>query len=223
MNARMISMWRVFPLPSMSCAAGQVELKTQQQVLLAQQNQFDHDKLVLGRTIGLPIGQEFSLSETLPYRSLDQIAPGDALHRALEARSDYLSAQMQVRAAETARDAARAQRYPTLGLDANYGDIGSSFANSHGTFAVTGSLKFNIFDSGKIRSDVDQADAAVHQRKNEMADLGGQIDFQIRTALLDLDSDGFRSSGRCARCSTAGQSNTHPSARSLRSGCGRQH
>ena len=59
---------------------------------------------------------------------------------------------MQVHAAETARDAARAQRYPTLGLDANYGDIGSSFANSHGTFAVTGSLKFNIFDSGKVRS-----------------------------------------------------------------------
>jgi outer membrane protein TolC len=172
--------------PAIDELRAQVELKTQQQALLAQQNQFDHDKLVLGRAIGLPIGQEFALSETIPYRALDQIAPGDALLRALEGRSDYLSAQMQVRAAETARDAARAQRYPTLGLDANYGDIGSSFTNSHGTFAVTGSLKFNIFDSGKIHSDVDQADAAVHQRKNEMADLGGQIDFQIRTALLDL-------------------------------------
>ncbi len=172
--------------PAIDELRAQVELKTQQQALLAQQNQFDHDKLVLARAIGLPAGQEFSLSETIPFRALEGIAPGDALHRALETRSDYLSAQMQVRAAETARDAARAQRYPTLGVDANYGDIGSNFATSHGTFAVTGSLKFNIWDSGKIRSDVEQADASIQQRKNEMADLGGQIDFQIRTALLDL-------------------------------------
>jgi outer membrane protein TolC len=172
--------------PAIDELRAEVELKTQQQALLAQQNQFDHDKLVLGRAIGLPIGQDFALSETIPFRALEGIAPGDALHHALETRSDYLSAQMQVRAAEMARDAARAQRYPTLGLDANYGDTGSSFANSHGTFEVTGSLKFNIWDSGKIRSDVEQADASIQQRKNEMADLSGQIDFQIRAALLDL-------------------------------------
>jgi outer membrane protein TolC len=172
--------------PAIDELRAQVELKTQQQALLAQQNQFDHDKLVLGRVIGLPIGQEFALSENIPFRALDGIAPGDAFHRALETRSDYLSAQMQVRAAETARDAARAQRYPTLGVDANYGDIGTSFASSHGTFAVTGSLKFNIWDSGKIRSDVEQADAVIQERRNELADLSGQIDFQIRAALLDL-------------------------------------
>jgi outer membrane protein TolC len=172
--------------PAIDELRAQVELKTQQQALLAQQNQFDHDKLALGRVIGLPAGQDFTLTDAIPYKALDAVAPGDTLQHALETRADYLSAQMQVRAAETARDAARAQRYPTLGLAANYGDIGSSFASSHGTFAVTGSLKFNIFDSGKIRSDTEQADAVIQQRKNELADLAGQIDFQIRTALLDL-------------------------------------
>jgi outer membrane protein TolC len=172
--------------PAIDELRAQVELKTQQQALLAQQNQFDHDKLVLGRVIGLPAGQEFTLSDTIPFKALEGVAPGDALHHALETRSDYLSAQMQVRAAETARDAARAQRYPAVGLTAYYGDTGTTFANSHGNFAVTGSVKFNIWDSGKIRSDVEQADASVQQRKNEMADLAGQIDFQIRAALLDL-------------------------------------
>jgi outer membrane protein TolC len=42
----------------------QVELKQQQQRLLAQRNQFDKDKLALSRVIGLPNGQEFNLSET---------------------------------------------------------------------------------------------------------------------------------------------------------------
>ncbi|HML16306.1 MAG TPA: TolC family protein [Bryobacteraceae bacterium] len=172
--------------PAIDELRSQVELKTQQQVLLAQQNQSDKDKLALGRVIGLASGQDFSLTDTVPYRPLESLAPADALHQALETRADYRSALMQVRAAESARVAVLAERYPTLGLAANYGDIGENFNNSHGIFTVTGSLKFNIFDSGRIRSDIDQADAIIQQRRNELADLQGQIDFQIRAALLDL-------------------------------------
>lgn len=172
--------------PAIDELRAQVELKTQQQNLLAQQNQLDRDKLALGRVIGLPPGQDFTLTEMIPFKALEGISPEEALHRALETRADYLSGQMQVRAAETARDAARAQRYPTASVDANYGDIGTTFASSHGTFSVTGSVKFNIFDSGRIRSDVEQAEATVKQRRDELADLAGQIDFQIRSALLDL-------------------------------------
>jgi len=172
--------------PAIDELRAQVELKTQQQNLLALRNQLDHDKLALGRVIGFPPGQDFTLTETIPFKALEGISPEKALQQALETRPDYLSAQMQVRAAETARDAARGQRYPTASVDANYGDIGTTFANSHGTFAVTGSIRFNIFDSGKIRSDVEQAEAALKQRKDALADLGGQIDFQIRAALLDL-------------------------------------
>lgn len=172
--------------PAIDELRAQVELKTQQQNLLADQNQFDHDKLVLGRVIGLPIGQDFNLSEDVPYKALEALNPEQALHRALETRSDYLSAQMQVKSAETALDAAKAERYPSLGLAAYYADTGISFANSHGNFGVTGSLKFNIFDSGRTRSDIDQAAATVKQRQDELANLQGQIDFEIRSALLDL-------------------------------------
>ena len=49
--------------PAIDELRAQVELKTQQQALLAQQNQFDQDKLVLGRVIGLPPGQDFTLSD----------------------------------------------------------------------------------------------------------------------------------------------------------------
>lgn len=172
--------------PAIDELRAQVELKTQQQVLIAQQNEFDHDKLALGRVIGLPIGQDFNLAEDVPYKSLEGISPDDALHHALETRSDYLSAQMQVKSAETALDAAKGERYPSVGVAAYYADTGTSFANSHGNFGVTGSLKFNIFDSGRIRSDIDQTAATVKQRQDELGNLKGQIDYEIRTALLDL-------------------------------------
>jgi outer membrane protein TolC len=44
-----------------------VELQTQQQRLIAAQNQFSKDALTLGRTIGLPPGQEFTLTDDVPY------------------------------------------------------------------------------------------------------------------------------------------------------------
>jgi outer membrane protein TolC len=172
--------------PAIDELRAQVELKTEQQTLLAQQNQLDKDKLVLGRTIGLPSGQEFTLSESAPYAALDGLTPDEMLKRAYETRSDYKSALSQVRAAEIARQAALAERYPALTVDANYGDIGTNLGHSHGTLAVTGSLKFNIYDGGRTRADVVQADAVIKQRKDEMADLQGQIDQQVRSSLIDL-------------------------------------
>ena len=172
--------------PAIDELRSQVEWKTLQQQSIAQENQIAKDKLALGRVIGVPAAQVFSISDTIPYAPLEGITPEDVMKRALETRSDYKSAMMQVRAAETAREAARAERLPTLAVDANYGDLGTSLANSHGTFAVTGSMRFNIFTGGRTRADVEQADAAIQQRKDQLADLQGQIDVEIRNALLDL-------------------------------------
>jgi outer membrane protein TolC len=172
--------------PAIDELRAEVELKTRQQQLLADLNQRDKDKLALGRVIGLPNGQIYELAETAPYVPLQPLTPEQATERAYKNRADYQSALLQVRAAETARDAAVAQRYPTGQLDANYGVIGTALDNSHGVFTVTGSLRFNIFDGGKIRADIEQTDAIIQQRKNELADLQGQIDYQVRASLLDL-------------------------------------
>ena len=172
--------------PAIDELRAQVELKTQQQVLIAQENQRAKDKLSLARAIGLAAGQEFELSDTAPYVAMEGMTPEAATQRAYLARADYQSAEMQVRAAETARLASLAERYPTLQVDGNYGDLGMNIGNSHGTFTMTGSLRFNVYDGGRIRADLEQVDATIKQRKDELADLKGQIDFQVRTALLDL-------------------------------------
>ena len=78
----------------------QVELKEQDQRLLAQVNQFDKDKLALGRVIGLPPGQDFNLSETAPFSPLTSMTQEQAIATALMQRADYQSYQARVRAAE---------------------------------------------------------------------------------------------------------------------------
>jgi outer membrane protein TolC len=164
----------------------QVELKQQQQRLLAQKNQFDKDKLALGRVIGLPAGQEFNLSETAPFSPLTSMTQEEALRTALAQRPDYQSYQARVRSAEESVKAARGERYPSVGVPANYGDVGPTLATSHGTFTFVASAKVNLFDGGRISGDVIQAKAALKQRQDELADLAGQIDYQVRTAFLDI-------------------------------------
>ena len=164
----------------------QVELQQQQQRLLAQENQFAKDKLTLGRIIGLPSAQEFKIAETVPFSPLSSIAQDQALRIAMDQRPDFRGTAAQVRAAEEAVQAARGERYPTATVNADYGDIGPTPASSHGTFTFTASANFNIFDAGRIGADVAQAKANLKQRQDELADLRGQIEYEVRTAFLDI-------------------------------------
>jgi signal transduction histidine kinase len=59
-----------------------------------------------------------------------------------------------VRAAEDAVKAAQAQRHPTAGVTADYGDVGTTPNSSHGTFAFTASASLNLFDGRRIRGDI---------------------------------------------------------------------
>src|SRR5580698_4272805 len=165
-----------------------VELQQEQQQLIAQNNQVAKDKLALGRVIGLPPGQEFEIADTEPYSPLAALTPDQALHTAYEQRADLQSAQASVRSAENSVSAARGERYPNVGAAADYGASGTGLNNSNGTFTFQAFAKFNIFDGGRISGDIIQARAALKQRQDELANLRGQIDYQVRAALLDMQS-----------------------------------
>jgi outer membrane protein TolC len=183
---------RTFDQQNAGTAAGidvlrsQVELKQQQQRLRGQINQFDKDKLALSRVIGLPPGQEFNLPETAPFSPLTSPTQDQALSTALAQRPDYQSSQARVRAAEDSLRAAHGERYPTAAVTANYGDVGYTLASSHGAFGVTASASVNLFDGWRIGSNEIQARATLKQRQDELADLAGQIDYQVRASFLDI-------------------------------------
>jgi outer membrane protein TolC len=175
-------------VPRIDVTRSQVELQTEQQRLTALENDFAKQKLYLGRLIGLPPGQEFSISDVVPFAPVTNLAIDQALLRAYANRSDLKAADSQVRAAELAKQAASAERLPSVHLGGDYGVIGPSPQNSHGTFGVTGSVRFPVFQGGRVRGDIDQADAVLAQRKAELQDLRGRIDTEIRAAYLDMHS-----------------------------------
>ncbi len=173
--------------PAIDTLRSQVELQTRQQQLIAARNDFAKQKLSLARVIGLPPGQEFALTEKAPYQSLTPLPLEVYLQRAYASRSDYQAAQAQVRAAELSHRAAAAGHYPSLDVNANYGDIGVTPAHSNGTWQVNGGLNIPIFAGGKTHSDVLEADAQLKQARSQLNDLRGRIDYRSPRLVARLE------------------------------------
>jgi outer membrane protein TolC len=166
-----------------------VELQTQQQRMIAAENQLAIDKLALARVIGLPKGHAFHVSDAVPYAPLNGVALEEALQQARVNRPDYLGAQALVRAAEEALQAAAAGYYPSLAANGSYGAIGSpNFGSAHETYSVGVALSVPLFPGTRVKADKLQANAALQQRRAELADLDGRIDQDVRTAFFNLRS-----------------------------------
>jgi outer membrane protein TolC len=175
--------------PAIDALRAQVELKTRQQELIQAKNDFAIQKLTLARVTGLAPGQEFELTDKSPYRPLEGVTLEDALERAYASRSDYQAAVASERAAEFARKAAVAGYYPSLSFNADYGVAGAHpSTDSHGVFDVRGTLTIPIFQGGRTHGDVLEADAQLRQSRERVENLRAQIDSDVRTALLNLQS-----------------------------------
>jgi outer membrane protein TolC len=164
----------------------QVELQAQQQRLIVAETQFAKDKLMLARAIGLPLGQEFTLADTMPFVPISVLSLEESVQRAYRERPDYRSAQAGVRAAELERKSALAGKLPTVDVSADYGIIGQRPWQNHGTYAVATNIRVPLFTGGSVQGRVMEADALLRKRRAELEDLKGQIYYDIQKAFLDL-------------------------------------
>ncbi len=165
-----------------------VQLHTEQYRLSIARNDFAISKLNLARGIGLPLGQAFDLADRLPYADLEPATVDEALRSAYKARSDFLAALSSLKSAQQELSAVRAERYPVLATAGTYGVEGSTFNHSHGAFNFQAGLSVPVFTGGRIKGDLTRAEAVLRQRRAEAENLRGQIDYDVRTAFLDLQA-----------------------------------
>ena len=166
----------------------ELQLNTQLQRNTIAANEFEKAKLQLARVIGLPLGQKFALDPNLPQLPATDMSIEGAVERAYRSRPDYLAALERVRAAEAARKAVTGDALPSVKVNADYGDIGLSPSDSHATFSVSGAVIVPIFQGGRIRGRLLEADADLRGRRAEAEDLKASIYYEVRTAFLDLEA-----------------------------------
>jgi outer membrane protein TolC len=165
-----------------------VQMLTQKQRLSSLQNDLSKQKINLARLTGLPPNDRYELSDDVPFAEAPVASEEDAVAQALMLRPDIKAAQAQIRAAERTVAAARGERLPSLSVNADYGVIGENPANSHGTFSAAGTLSIPIWQGGRTGGDIEQANAALAQRRAELEDARSRVESEVRNAFLDLQT-----------------------------------
>lgn len=164
-----------------------VQLQTEQQRLTSNQADLAKQKLALARILGLPLGIELTLAEKLAPNPTDLPLVEEAIQLGAAQRADLKSSEASLLAAEQALKAARAEHIPNASVSAYYGVQGQTPASGgNGVFSATGSLNIPLWQGGRIKADVQEAQAVVDQRRAEYQDQRGQIELDVRNAYIDV-------------------------------------
>lgn len=123
--------------------------------------------LVLGRAPGQPISElsEASQLESLP-QSMTQVPvgmPSELLRR----RPDLRQAEREVAAATARVGVATADLYPRFSLTGSFGfssgEVGSLLEADSRTWSIGPSMRWSIFNAGRVRANIEAADSRTRQ------------------------------------------------------------
>ena len=166
----------------------QVQVTAARARLITAENMLAKRKLDLARAIGLPADQPFELADPAMYSaapafSIDALVTEAALHR-----PDLRASRARVDAAQAEKQAASAERLPSLHFDANLGALGPSVSTAERTFAIGATVRMPVFQGGATRAHMQRADAELQQREAELRDAEAGVRYQLSAALLDLNA-----------------------------------
>lgn len=165
-----------------------VQMQSQQQAVIAAEDNFEKAKIALNREIGLRPEQAIVLTESAPYAELHPMDLVDARVEAYANRQDYQALKQELIVAERERRATRHERFPTLIFGGNWGVTGITGGVYHETFAAVGTLSVPLFKEAEFRGDRDVAEAQLEEIQSRLEDLKQKIDQQLRDSFLDLQT-----------------------------------
>jgi outer membrane protein TolC len=174
--------------PRLDVLRAQVDYQNQQQNLISATNELAKDKLALARAIGLPLDQQIRLTDTEPFKALDNLNADSAFEQAVKNRKDLAAAREQVAAAKAQKTAAFADQLPTVKFAGDFGDLGTTPGHSHSTYTATGTVSAPILQIAKTRGEEKVADANYQQASDRLADKAQQVNQDVRNAILDIQS-----------------------------------
>jgi outer membrane protein TolC len=166
----------------------QVEALTQRQRLLSLQNDLSKQKISLARLTGLPPDDQFEVSDDVLFAPVPALSVDTAIAEAIANRADLKAADVMLQAATQAWRAARAERLPTVTVDADYGAIGTTLDDARRTFTVRGVVRLPLWDGGRAGGDIAQAEAVVRQHRAEVESLRAEIIADVRRACMDVEA-----------------------------------
>jgi outer membrane protein TolC len=164
-----------------------VQLARERQSLLSARNQREAARLALLHAIGAD--QSSTLVLTDPVAIPAHVPSVDeGLATARRDRLDLRAAEERRHQAETTAAAARAARYPSLGIDL-LGDMSGNHSNDlHWSRRLGAGLSIPIFTGGRISNTIAETAVSQHELAIRTTELQRQIEEDVRRSVLSMES-----------------------------------
>jgi len=164
----------------------QVQLARDRQSLLVARDAYQTSLLALARFLGLSPGTPLELAGRMEFHPVTAPPIDEALHTALEARSDYRSLLTQRASLIEQERAERARYFPKLSVNGDYGALGTA-QHMAGIGEIQGTISISLFDWDRT-GQRQELESRVRRLNAQIDDLTRGIEQDLRKALLDLDS-----------------------------------
>ncbi len=165
-----------------------VDRQQRDQELVQDRNTLAKDIIQLNRDMGLAADQQLDLVDPVPYHELAALPLETAKQVAYKRRKDLLSLEAQLESARLQRKAIAYERLPAAKVSGFYGVIGETFGLYHGDFVAQGGVDFPIFEEARFRGDRQVADAQLSRLHSQLTSLHADVDQQIRSSMLDVNT-----------------------------------
>lgn len=158
--------------------------------LIAARNARDRTRLDLVRALGLPLGTEVRLADSLASLPVIDTLPSEAaaIEAAIENRPDLRAANAQLVAAKQNVSAIKAERLPSLSAFGDEGWIGIDANHMLNTYDWGLQISVPIFDGFQREGRIEEQTATVREIDVQRRDLRQRVATEVRSAILDLAS-----------------------------------
>jgi outer membrane protein len=165
-----------------------VQRANDRQRLLVAENEVERAHLELLRTVGIKLDNSVELTDQLRYIPANNIELRQALEGARKNRPELRAQQQREETAKLNYSATKFERLPSLAAFANYGSIGAGFSETVPTRTYGATLRIPLFDGGRRDARRAESASAYRQERIRTADLGDQVELEVRLALNALRS-----------------------------------
>jgi outer membrane protein TolC len=164
-----------------------MRLATEKQGLMDAQLERGRAYLDLLSAMNRDLDTPLELTEPLDFTVQETLPPAQAVAAAFRSRSEIVAQRQRVAAARLKDVSIEAERLPSLAGYADLGSLGTTFANSIGTYDVGVSLRIPVFDGDRRNSRRAETQANIRQEELRASQLEKQVELEVRQALLKLD------------------------------------
>jgi outer membrane protein len=166
-----------------------VQLLNDEQALLESENSHKVALMFLAKTIGISPATALTLEDRLKFEHVVRRPLEDLVGLAFRKRSDLLSLKASEKKIALLIKSARAELLPKVGIHADYGASGLTIADSViPTWSILGFMKIPIFTGGRTLANIGRTRSQLTQTQSQIYDLSNQIEFEVRSAVLRLNS-----------------------------------